>query len=89
MEVDSDPDILALGSRTHNNNKMQKGKSVPEEETDVSAFVDVWRRRGFELKGEVELGNKMFVRMRFRKVVQGGKEREGRGGKRGKGWVGD
>ena len=37
--------------------------------TDVSAFVDVWRRRGFELKGEADLGNKMFVRMRFVKKL--------------------
>ena len=39
----------------------------PEEgkKTDVSAFVDVWRRRGFELKGEVDMSNKMFVRVRF------------------------
>ena len=33
--------------------------------TDVSAFVEVLRRRGLVLKGEPELGNKMFVRMRF------------------------
>ena len=40
------------------------------EKTDVGAFVEVWRRRGFELKGEVDAGNKMFVRMRFvRKLV--------------------
>lgn len=39
------------------------------EKTDVSAFVEVWRRRGFELKGEVEAGNKMFVKMRFVKKL--------------------
>ena len=39
------------------------------EKTDVSGFVEVWRRRGFELKGEVEVGNKMFVRMRFVKKL--------------------
>ena len=43
--------------------------SKEEEKTDVSAFVDVWRRRGFELKGEVDMGNKMFVRMRFVKKL--------------------
>lgn len=58
VEVDSDPDILALG-------KGGKDRKRVEDETDVSAFVEVWRRRGFELKGEVDLANKMFVRMRF------------------------
>ena len=57
-EVDSDPDILTLG-------KGAKDKKRSKDETDVSAFVEVWRRRGFDLKGEVDLGNKMFVRMRF------------------------
>ena len=37
--------------------------------TDVSAFVDVLRRRGFQLAGEPEMGNKMFVRMRFIKAL--------------------
>ncbi len=37
--------------------------------TDVSAFVEVLRTRGFTLIGEPELGNKMFVRMRFRKSL--------------------
>ena len=58
VEVDSDPDILTLG-------KGAKDKKRSKDETDVSAFVEVWRRRGFDLKGEVDLGNKMFVRMRF------------------------
>ena len=39
------------------------------DETDVSAFVEVFRRRGFVIKGEVEKGNKMFVKMRFVKVA--------------------
>ena len=66
VEVDSDPDILAPGNTG-------KEKKKLEEETDVGAFVEVWRRRGFELKGEVDLGNKMFVRMRF---VKRGKPKE-------------
>lgn len=39
--------------------------------TDVSAFVAVLRKRGFELTGEaaVDLGNKMFVKMRFIKAL--------------------
>ena len=37
-------------------------------ETDVSGFVDIWKRRGFELKSEVDKGNKMFVSLRFVKM---------------------
>lgn len=40
-----------------------------EAETDVAAFVEVLRKRGFVLKGEVDAGNKMFVRMRFLKAL--------------------
>ncbi|KAL8855974.1 MAG: hypothetical protein Q9178_007424 [Gyalolechia marmorata] len=43
------------------------GKSK-EQETDVGPFVEVFRRRGFALKGEVDMGNRMFVRMRFARV---------------------
>jgi ribosomal RNA-processing protein 8 len=43
-----------------------RGGSGPgQSSTDVSAFVEVLRKRGFVLTGEPELGNKMFVRMRF------------------------
>ncbi|KAK0391066.1 hypothetical protein NLU13_0568 [Sarocladium strictum] len=42
-------------------------------ETDVSAFVDALRKRGFVLHGEkgeaVDLSNKMFVKMRFLKAA--------------------
>ncbi|KAI0161667.1 methyltransferase-domain-containing protein [Hypoxylon sp. FL1284] len=38
-------------------------------ETDVSAFVDALRRRGFVLQGEPDLRNKMFVKMRFLKAA--------------------
>ena len=40
------------------------GKSR-KDETDVSAFVAVFEKRGFSLKGEPDMSNKMFVRMRF------------------------
>lgn len=81
VEVDSDPEMLALG-----------GKKKGGEGTDVGPFVEVWRRRGFELKGEVDLGNKMFVKLVFgkmrvgrgREVVGGGKGREAMGGMTGK-----
>ena len=49
------------------------GVSSGKEETDVSAFVDVLKRRGFILKppGErhVDLQNKMFVKMEFVKAL--------------------
>ncbi|KAL8717339.1 MAG: hypothetical protein Q9225_005414, partial [Loekoesia sp. 1 TL-2023] len=55
------------------------GRKLKEQETDVGPFVDVFRRRGFALKGEVDMGNKMFVRMRFlriRNTVLGGEMSE-------------
>ncbi|OCL09287.1 hypothetical protein AOQ84DRAFT_404875 [Glonium stellatum] len=61
-----------------------------KQETDVSAFVEVLRKRGFVLDGEeksaVDLSNKMFVKMQFIKgaAPTRGKnvkaEEEGRGG---------
>lgn len=61
------------------------------EETDVSGFVEVLRRRGFVLKDEksVDLSNKMFVKMEFIKaaapvvgknVQEAGEERKGEHG---------
>ncbi|KAI4136295.1 MAG: hypothetical protein LQ341_005709 [Variospora aurantia] len=44
------------------------GRKVKERETDVGPLVEVFRRRGFALKGDVDTGNKMFVRMRFVRV---------------------
>ncbi|KAK4628874.1 25S rRNA (adenine-N(1))-methyltransferase [Fulvia fulva] len=49
------------------------GVETKNEETDVGAFVDVLRRRGFVLKtGEasIDLSNKMFVKMDFVKMAQ-------------------
>jgi ribosomal RNA-processing protein 8 len=48
------------------------GVETKQEETDVSAFVDVLRRRGFLLKdGEksIDLENKMFVKMELVKAA--------------------
>lgn len=44
-----------------------EGKS----QTDVSAFVEVLRKRGFALQGEtpIDMSNKMFVRMKFTKSL--------------------
>lgn len=44
----------------------------PSQETDVSAFIEVLRKRGFALKdgtGAVDLRNKMFVKMEFVKAL--------------------
>ncbi|KAI5868639.1 hypothetical protein GGS23DRAFT_41395 [Durotheca rogersii] len=45
------------------------GADDRREETDVSAFVEALRRRGFVLQGEPDLRNKMFVKMRFLKAA--------------------
>lgn len=64
------------------------GVELRRAETDVTAFVEVLRKRGFALHremggGAVDMSNKMFVNMRFVKatpavkgkcVVEGGKE---------------
>lgn len=39
--------------------------SSAKQDTDVLPFVAVFQRRGLTLRGEPDLGNKMFVRMRF------------------------
>ncbi|KAL8656294.1 MAG: hypothetical protein Q9226_002713 [Calogaya cf. arnoldii] len=58
----------------------KSGKSK-EQETDVGPFLEVFRKRGFVLKGEVDMGNKMFVRMRFARVrdqgASGSKRQDG------------
>lgn len=53
----------------------EASQEAPRSSTDVSAFVEVLRTRGFTLVGEPELGNKMFVRMRFRKTLTPTKEK--------------
>lgn len=55
-----------------------------KDETDVGAFVEVFRKRGLILKGEPDMANKMFVKMRFAKSVgarleKGGGERAAEG----------
>lgn len=61
------------------------GQPSTTQETDVSAFVEVLRKRGFVLKGEgqpgkqkegVDLSNRMFVKMWF---VKSGKPIKGKG----------
>ncbi|KAI2624388.1 methyltransferase-domain-containing protein [Hypoxylon sp. NC1633] len=45
------------------------GADDRKEETNVSAFVEALRKRGFVLQGEADLRNKMFVKMRFLKAA--------------------
>ena len=44
-------------------------KGGKKDETDVGAFVEVFRKRGMVLKGQPDVANKMFVGLRF---VKGG-----------------
>ena len=52
------------------------GVEMKGADVDVSAFVDVLRKRGFLLMGDVETGNKMFVKMAF---VKGATPAKGKG----------
>ena len=48
----------------------ENGLEPKKDETDVSAFVEVFRKRGLNLKGEPDMTNKLFVRMRFTKAFR-------------------
>lgn len=48
------------------------GSAQQKEETNVGPFVQVFRRRGFALRGEPDVGNRMFARMRFVKESSSG-----------------
>lgn len=52
-----------------------------KDETDVGAFVEVFRKRGLMVKGEPDMANKMFVKMRFAKSV-GARLENGGGGEK-------
>lgn len=61
-----DNDVFAEDARPSN-----------DDETDISAFVEVFRSRGFILKQEtVDKSNKMFVKMEF--IKQGGAPQKGK-----------
>ncbi|KXJ92288.1 methyltransferase-domain-containing protein [Microdochium bolleyi] len=45
------------------------GAEDRRQETDVKAFVEALRKRGFVLQGEADLRNKMFVKMHFIKAA--------------------
>ncbi|MCJ1277341.1 25S rRNA (adenine645-N1)-methyltransferase [Puttea exsequens] len=88
VEENEDDEAIAL-------EELDDAKKL-EDRTDVSDFVEVVRKRGFNLKGEPDVTNKMFVKMRFVRMARpdrgaengkGGKARFGDGfrGKQGKG----
>ncbi|KAL8662898.1 MAG: hypothetical protein Q9202_004320 [Teloschistes flavicans] len=80
-DVDEDEDDREHGPlQVEEETGMASGKqSAPKDkETDVGPFVGVFERRGFALKGEVDMGNKMFVRMRFVRVRDAAKSVHGR-----------
>ncbi|KAL8690203.1 MAG: hypothetical protein Q9218_004297 [Villophora microphyllina] len=56
-----------------------KRATTKDKDLDVGPFLKVFERRGFTLKGEVDLGNKMFVRMRFVRVRDAIKSAQARG----------
>lgn len=87
----------SVGHRKKNNKKTQGGDNLDlsadlavdvdgaddhRRETDVSAFVDALKTRGFVLNGErseaIDLSNKMFVKMRF---IKGATPTKGKGAK--------
>lgn len=64
------PDKKVLKRQEEEGNEMDLAVEVDGQEntrqaTDVSAFVEVLRKRGFVLQGDPDLGNKMFVKMHF------------------------
>ena len=69
VEGEDEGDLLAL-------EELEEAKG-PKDETDVTAFVEVFRKRGFNLKGEPDMANKMFVRMRFMKSPRPENEKGG------------
>ncbi|KAI4108718.1 MAG: hypothetical protein L6R37_000882 [Teloschistes peruensis] len=81
-DVDEDEDDEELGPlQVEEETNMANGKQglAKGKETDVGPFLGVFERRGFALKGEVDMRNKMFVRMRFvriRDAVKGDKRKD-------------
>lgn len=72
----SKQDLQKQKAQTQQSDEQQLMQDVDEvpvnsEGTDVSAFVEVLRKRGFALQDEksVDLSNKMFVKMKFVKAL--------------------
>lgn len=75
-DADGEEDDEPVALQELEDGKIKSGS----DETDVGAFVEVFRKRGLMLKGEPDMANKMFVRMRFAKGL--GVRTEKRGGER-------
>ncbi|KAF6224827.1 hypothetical protein HO133_010021 [Letharia lupina] len=73
---DEDEDDKAVALEDMEDAKSKGGK----DETDVSAFVEVFRKRGLILNGKPDMANKMFVTMRFVKSL-GARMEKGNGGR--------
>ncbi|KAL9100020.1 MAG: hypothetical protein Q9163_004556 [Psora crenata] len=77
-ENEDDDDVLALEEELDTEVKGKMGA-----ETDLSAFVEIFRKRGFVLREESDVGNKMFVKLKFVKsAVKAGTDKEADGGRR-------
>lgn len=73
-EGDEEEDVVA-------SEDLEDSKNA-KDDTDISAFLEVFRKRGFHLKTKADIGNKMFVKMHFLKTVRPEKAAENeKGGK--------
>lgn len=80
-EEDDYDGMVAVEEMEEHAKKSKGGK----EETDVGAFVGVFAKRGLALKGDPDVANKMFVRMRFVKGLGARIGKSAGGGERGRG----
>ncbi|KAL8816198.1 MAG: hypothetical protein Q9223_004748, partial [Gallowayella weberi] len=76
-DEEEDADLQKLGPPIQveeDDTTTEKGRQgkPKEQHTDVAPFLEVFRRRGFVLKGEVDMRNKMFLRMRFLRIKDSG-----------------
>lgn len=70
---DEDTDEAVLIDAEYDHGEASKRPKNPADDTNVDPFVAVFQRRGFALQGIPDLSNRMFVRLRFVKVRDGGK----------------
>lgn len=60
VKDDEHDDIISEEDQVQNKN----------DDTDLDPFVAVWRKRGFVMQGPPDLGNRMFVRLKFVKTPE-------------------
>ncbi|MCJ1286706.1 25S rRNA (adenine645-N1)-methyltransferase [Xylographa opegraphella] len=68
-KADADPSEPGIEDRAMAEEDRVPSAALAQASTDISLFVEVLKTRGFVLAAEPELGNKMFVRMRFLKAL--------------------